>query len=87
VNSGKCAGIIPDDFGIHFIYKGEKHLSRLALLVIAGGFSFATPAHAGEFSGYVGAQARYFFEEPPAAQQHSEYLSLITEPEFYQEWG
>jgi len=64
----------------------EKYLSRLTLLVIAGGFSFSTPAHAGEFSGYIGGQARYFFEEAPAAEQHSEYLSLITEPEYYQEW-
>ncbi len=82
----KCAGAVPDDPGIHFVHKSEKHLSRLALLIIAGGFSFVTSAHAAEFSGYVGGQARYFFEEPPAVEQHSKYLSLITEPEFYQAW-
>jgi len=86
VNNGKYAGITADGTGIHFIHKSEKYLSRLTLLVIVGGFSFATLAHAGEFSGYVGGQARSFFNTPTSPEQESNYLSLITEPEYYQQW-
>jgi len=49
-------------------------------------YCFGTVVHGGEFSGYVGGQTRNFFNPASEPQQHSNYLSLVTEPEYYQEW-
>jgi hypothetical protein len=42
--------------------------------------------HSAEFSGYIGGQARVFFEDPLSPVQHNSYLSAVTEPEFFHEW-
>jgi len=42
--------------------------------------------HSGEFSGYIGGQARVFFEDPLSPEQHNSYLSAVTEPEYSHEW-
>ena len=44
-------------------------------------------AQSAEFSGYVGGQARVFFEDPLSPVQHNEYLSAVTEPEFNHDWA
>ncbi len=46
----------------------------------------ASDIHAGEFSGYIGGQARVFFEDPLSPVQHNSYLSAVTEPEYTHEW-
>lgn len=43
-------------------------------------------AQAGEFSGYVGAQTRNFFQDPLSPEQHDNYLSAVAEPEYFQQW-
>jgi hypothetical protein len=48
---------------------------------------FSNNVHSGEFSGYVGGQARVFFEGPLSPVQHNEYLSVVTEPEFNHDWA
>ncbi len=48
--------------------------------------TFSVNAFGAEFSGYIGAQTRNFFNPPSAPEQHSNYLSAVAEPEFYQEW-
>jgi hypothetical protein len=42
--------------------------------------------HAGEWSGYLGTEFRYFTQEPRDPGQHDENLSLVFEPEYYNEW-
>ena len=49
-------------------------------------FISSSAVHSGEFSGYVGAQTRNFFEDPLSPEQHNNYLSAVTEPEFFHEW-
>ena len=46
----------------------------------------ASNLHAGEFSGYIGGQARVFFEDPLSPAQHNSYLSAVTEPEYTHQW-
>lgn len=46
----------------------------------------ASNLHAGEFSGYIGGQARVFFEDPLSPAQHNSYLSAVAEPEYTQQW-
>ena len=58
--------------------------SYLAMTVALSVFS--TSAHSGEFSGYIGGQARVFFEDPLSPVQHDSYLSAVTEPEYFHEW-
>ena len=41
---------------------------------------------AAEFSGYIGGQARHFFETAASPEQGSAYPSLVAEPEYYSEW-
>ncbi len=48
--------------------------------------SFIYPAHGADFSGYIGAQTRNFFEDPLNPEQHNNYLSVVTEPEFFHQW-
>ena len=46
----------------------------------------SSSAYSGEFSGYVGGQTRYFFEDPLSPEQHNNYLSVVAEPEYFHEW-
>ena len=50
------------------------------------GTTIINTAHSSEFSGYIGGQARVFFEDPLSPVQHNSYLSAVTEPEFSHEW-
>ncbi len=59
--------------------------SKYILLSIIGA-SIINTAHSGEFSGYIGGQARVFFEDPLSPEQHNSYLSAVTEPEYSHEW-
>jgi hypothetical protein len=59
--------------------------SCLAMTLVISVFS--NNVHSGEFSGYVGGQARVFFEDPLSPVQHNEYLSAVTEPEFNHDWA
>jgi hypothetical protein len=43
-------------------------------------------APAGEWSGYLGTEFRYFTEDPRDPRQHDENFSLVFEPEYYHEW-
>lgn len=60
-----------------------KNYCILSCIVISG---FAGTVHGYEFSGYIGAQTRNFFEEPLSPEQHNNYLSAVTEPEFIHQW-
>ncbi len=51
------------------------------------GTTIINTAHSGEFSGYIGGQARVFFEDPLSPVQHNSYLSAVTEPEYSHEWA
>jgi len=44
------------------------------------------PLYAAEWSGYIGGQTRNFFEDPANPEQHNNYLSAVTEPEFFHDW-
>jgi hypothetical protein len=39
-----------------------------------------------EFSGYIAAQGRAFFDDPLDPRQHNNYTSFSTEPELYHSW-
>ena len=43
-------------------------------------------APAGEWSGYLGTEFRYFTQDPRDPRQHDENFSLVFEPEYYHEW-
>ncbi len=60
-----------------------KELSCL-LAIISITLSFS--ASAGQWSGYLGAEFRYFPQDARDSRQHDENLSLLFEPEFYHEW-
>ncbi|MCG6936669.1 MAG: hypothetical protein LJE83_00650 [Gammaproteobacteria bacterium] len=55
----------------------------LLCVVISG---VVSTVHGGEFSGYIGAQTRNFFQEPLSPEQHNNYLSAVTEPEYFHQW-
>ncbi len=59
----------------------------LAFITVAAGLLLPTSVYAAEWSGYVGAQSRNFFEDPLNSQQHNNYLSAVAEPEFYHAWN
>jgi len=61
----------------------QKELSCL-LAIISIILSFS--ASAGQWSGYLGAEFRYFPQDARDSRQHDENLSLLFEPEFYHEW-
>ena len=56
------------------------------LATFAGSLFLFTPASAYEWSGYVSAEARYFFEDARDSRQHDSNFSLSAQPEFYHEW-
>ena len=56
----------------------------LALLIAIGAVS--NSAYAGEWSGYVGLEARQFIEDPLYSEQKKHNQSLVFAPEFYQQW-
>ena len=51
------------------------------------GTTIINTAHSSEFSGYIGGQARVFFEDPLSPVQHNSYLSAVTEPKYSHEWA
>ena len=61
----------------------QKEFSCL-LAIISIILSFS--ASAGQWSGYLGAEFRYFPQDARDSRQHDENLSLLFEPEFYHEW-
>lgn len=46
----------------------------------------ASPALAGEWTGYVSAEARFFQNDAKDPRQHGGNLSLAAQPEYYAEW-
>jgi len=63
----------------------RRHLlSKICVSVVF--CSLVTTLRAGEFSGYIGAETRNFFEPPLSPEQHNNYLSAIAEPEYFHEW-
>lgn len=46
----------------------------------------ATCATAGEWSGYVALENRYFPNDALSSEQHDNYLSIAAEPEYYRDW-
>ena len=58
-----------------------KITAYILLTLVA--INFSSPAHSGEFSGYIGGQTRNFFEDPLNPEQHNNYLSAVAEPEFF----
>jgi hypothetical protein len=61
--------------------------TRVTAVCALGSCLISGFVHAGEFSGSVGGQDRYFFEDPLDPQQHNNYMSAVVEPEFFHEWG
>jgi hypothetical protein len=46
-----------------------------------------TDSPAGEWSGYIAAEARYFDNDPLDNRQHNSNASLSIQPEYYREWN
>ena len=61
-------------------FRKLNHL--IAILCVTLSFS----ATAGEWSGYLGTEFRYFTQDPRDPRQHDENFSLVFEPEYYHEW-
>ena len=59
---------------------------KLNHLVAILGITLSFSISAGEWSGYLGAEFRYFPQDARDTRQHDENLSLLFEPEFYHEW-
>jgi hypothetical protein len=61
----------------------QKELScLLAIICITLSFSVS----AGQWSGYLGTEFRFFLQDARDPRQHDENLSLVFEPEYYHEW-
>ncbi|EGW54488.1 hypothetical protein [Candidatus Endoriftia persephone] len=60
----------------------QRALRRLFILFAL----LPLPLLAGEWSGYIEAQGRYFSQHPLEPEQRSSLLSLAAEPEFYHAW-
>ena len=60
--------------------KPWRPVALVALLTIAPAVT------AGEWSGYVSAEARLFLNEAVDPRQHGDNLSLAAQPEYYSEW-
>ncbi len=58
----------------------RRSLSALWLCAIA------TCATAGEWSGFVALENRYFLKDALSPEQHNNYLSIVAEPEYYRAW-
>ncbi len=61
-----------------------RYKARLAALLCT--LTLATNSQAYEWSGYISAEARYFFEDPLDSKQEDSNFSLSAQPEFYHEW-
>lgn len=48
--------------------------------------AITTCATAGEWSGIVAMQDRYFPDPPLSSEQHDNYLSIAAQPEYYRNW-
>ncbi|VAW50514.1 FIG01201466: hypothetical protein [hydrothermal vent metagenome] len=60
--------------------------ATLFITIISIAMVFSGNVNSGKFSGYIGGQTRNFIEDPLSSEQHNNYLSAITEPEFFHEW-
>ncbi len=61
-----------------------KITPHILLALVIG--TLSGTVYGGEVSGYIGGQSRNFFNTPNVPEQHSRYLSFVTEPEYYQQW-
>jgi len=59
---------------------------KLNHLIAILGVTLSFSATAGEWSGYLGTEFRYFTQDPRDPRQHDENFSLVFEPEYYHEW-
>ncbi len=57
---------------------------KIFIFLFAILISANTPA--GDWSGYLGTEFRYFTQDPRDPGQHDENFSLVFEPEYYHEW-
>ena len=64
------------------MFKDLLSNSLLLFLLIA-----AFNTHAAQWSGYISAEARYFFEDTTDTRQADSSLSVSAQPEFYHEWN
>ncbi|HHH47651.1 MAG TPA: hypothetical protein ENK51_01995, partial [Gammaproteobacteria bacterium] len=60
-------------------------MNQLARTVLAA-LLLPAAAHAGEWSGYVSGEYRYFPDAPGDPRQHGNNLSFSAQPEYYHEW-
>ena len=63
-----------------------KNMNRLARIVLAALLLPATNTVAGEWSGYVSGEYRYFPYAATDPRQHGNNLSFSAQPEYYTEW-
>ena len=70
----------------HFLYTILQCKEIAACLATSAIFLLSGNAYSAEFSGYVGAQEKFFFEDPLSPVQHNSYLSAVAEPEFFHDW-
>lgn len=61
------------------------HTCTLAVITVTN-ILLPNAVYAADWSGYIGAQTRNFFEHPLNPEQHNNYLSAVAEPEFLHQW-
>ncbi len=68
--------------------KARLTMTKLSLGLILGLITTVSPtiAFAGEWSGYLSGEYRYFLNDPANPQQHSNNGSFAIQPEYYTEW-
>ena len=62
------------------------HLVGIILLASIFSITHSFNVSAGEWSGYLGTEFRYFTQDARDPRQHDRNLSLVFEPEYYHEW-
>ena len=70
---------------LFFVIQQHKEIASL-LATASAILLFSSNVHSGEFSGYIGGQERFFFEDPLSPVQHNSYLSAVAEPEYFHDW-
>lgn len=61
-------------------------IRKLNHLIVILGITLSFSTTAGEWSGYLGTEFRYFTQDARDPRQHDENFSLVFEPEYYHEW-
>lgn len=64
----------------------KKFLPVIGSLITCSSLGMSGSSTASEFSGYIGAQTRNFFEQPLSPLQENDYLSAVAEPEYFHAW-